>query len=249
MSHPTHEARHRARFLCQLAGADQKQPLGVFSNLPGLQRDLLVGWPTFSRVKELLVYTGPLPKTCPCKTAHPPMVGVSDHSSITSANVLLGTGFWRRIFCGNLVEYRIPLLYGWGKAQDAFCTLGQRLFLCRCFIVLLVFRLPFLGNLESFHWASFVNFPEAVVLESSFQFLRETTSGGFRGLRCSTTARSPLRLALAHHQVPLHVHGSLTWQLLRSSHRFGLHALLVYAVRCRLRRAHLRAQAALRNHP
>ena len=67
--------------------------------------------------------------------------------------------------------------------------------------------LPFIvpGYHESFHWASFVNFLKTVGLESSFQYLRETISGGFRGQRCSTTVGSLLRLVLAHLQVPLRV--------------------------------------------
>ena len=35
-----YEARRGAGFLCQLAGADLKRPLGIFSNSPELQRDL-----------------------------------------------------------------------------------------------------------------------------------------------------------------------------------------------------------------
>ena len=37
-----HEARRGAGFLCQLAGADVKRPLGIFSNLPDLQQVLRV---------------------------------------------------------------------------------------------------------------------------------------------------------------------------------------------------------------
>ena len=96
------------------------------------------------------MYTGPLSKTCPYKTAHPLMVGVSDHIFSTSANFLLGTGFLAPHFQSNQVEYRIAPRYGWGKAQDSFCTLWQRLFLCRFFFVLLVFRLSFLGIWRAF---------------------------------------------------------------------------------------------------
>ena len=69
-----HEARRGAGFLCQLAGADQRRPLGILCNLPALYQDLLLGWPVFSQVQE---YAGPLPKACPCKIPHSPMVGVS----------------------------------------------------------------------------------------------------------------------------------------------------------------------------
>ena len=94
-----HEARRGAGFLCQLAGADQKRPLGIFSNLPSLQQDLQPGWPVFSQNKELLVYKGPLPKTCSCKSAHLPMIGVTaDQKFCSSDGLQLGVFFWRRVF-------------------------------------------------------------------------------------------------------------------------------------------------------
>ena len=93
------EARRGAGFSRELDGADFKRPLGIFSILPELQRDLRLGCPTFSQDKELLMYTGPLSKTCPCKTAHLPKVGISSDCKFnTSSNVLLGTAFWRHIF-------------------------------------------------------------------------------------------------------------------------------------------------------
>ena len=53
----------------------------------------------FSLSKESLVYEGPLPKTCSCKSAHLPMVGVStDQKFCSSDGLLLGVLFWRRIF-------------------------------------------------------------------------------------------------------------------------------------------------------
>ena len=59
-------------------------------------------------------------------------------------------GFLAPRFRGNQVEYRIAPLYGWGKAQGSFCTLWQRLLLCRFFFVLLVFCLSFLGIWRAF---------------------------------------------------------------------------------------------------
>ena len=84
-----HEARRCARFLCQLAGADHRRPLGIFSNLPALQQDLQSGWPVFSQNKESLAHEGPLPKTCPCEFAHLPMVGVSTDQKFCSLDGLL----------------------------------------------------------------------------------------------------------------------------------------------------------------
>ena len=90
--------------------------------------------------------TGPLTKTCLFKTAHLPMVGISsDHKFNTSSNVLLGTAFWPRIFCGNQVKRRTSLRYGWGITQDSFYTLWDRLLFCLFILFLLVFSLSFLG--------------------------------------------------------------------------------------------------------
>ena len=136
-----HEARRGAGFLCQLAGADLKRPLGIFSNLPALQRGLRLGWPHFSHDKGLLVYSGPLPRTCPCKSAHPRMLGISSGQVFnTSANACLGMPFWKRVFSA----IRSPR-YGWGKAQGRFCTLDQFLFLRLLVFLLLVFSLSRLG--------------------------------------------------------------------------------------------------------
>ena len=95
-----HEARRGAGFLCQLAGADQRRLLGIFSNLPSLQQDLQPGWPVFSQNKELLVYKGPLPKACSCKSAHLLMIGVTaDQKFCSSDGLQPGVFFfWRRVF-------------------------------------------------------------------------------------------------------------------------------------------------------
>ena len=87
-----HEARRGAGFLCQFAGADLRRPLGIFSNLPELQRDLRLGWPTFSQARSCSS-TQALPKTCPCKTAHLPVVGIfSDCTPLEDAADEFGFG-------------------------------------------------------------------------------------------------------------------------------------------------------------
>ena len=138
------EARRGAGFLCQLAGADLKRPLGIVSNLPELQRDLRLGWPTFSQDKELVMYTGPLSKTCPCKIAHLPMVGISsNHKFNTSSNVLLGTAFWRRIFAAIRSSAEPPLrMETYARLLLHFQVTS---FLCLFILFLLVVPLPFLG--------------------------------------------------------------------------------------------------------
>ena len=64
------EARRRGAFLCQLSEVDQRRPLGVLTNVPGLWPFLRLGWPSFSQSDNNLVYTGPLPRYCTCKKQH-----------------------------------------------------------------------------------------------------------------------------------------------------------------------------------
>ena len=69
------EARRGGAFLCQLSEVDQRRPLGVLTNVPGLWPFLQLGWPSFSQSDDNLVYTGPLPRYCPCKKQHEVLKG------------------------------------------------------------------------------------------------------------------------------------------------------------------------------
>ena len=42
-----HDARRGVGFLCQLAHAEQKRPLGILRTLAALHPDLCMGWPKF----------------------------------------------------------------------------------------------------------------------------------------------------------------------------------------------------------
>ena len=46
-----HDARRGAGFLCQLAHAEQKRPLGILTTLEALHSDLCMGWPKFVWIK------------------------------------------------------------------------------------------------------------------------------------------------------------------------------------------------------
>ena len=70
-----YDARRGAGFLCQLAHAEQKRPLGILTTLAALHSDLCKGWPKFVPDQNGLRYVGPLPRDCGCLAQHSPMVG------------------------------------------------------------------------------------------------------------------------------------------------------------------------------
>ena len=93
------EARRGGAFLCQLSEVDQRRPLGVLTNVPGLWQFLQLGWPSFSLSDKNLVYTGPLPKSCPCKQQHEVMKGtLSVDQFYASRASTFGPLLWSRCF-------------------------------------------------------------------------------------------------------------------------------------------------------
>ena len=72
-----HEAVRRGAFLRQLSEVDQRRPLEVLTNIPGLWQFLHLVWPSFSQSDSTVLYTGPLPKSCPCKKEHEVMKSIS----------------------------------------------------------------------------------------------------------------------------------------------------------------------------
>ena len=90
-----HDARRGAGFLCQLAHAEQKRPLGILTTLAALHSDLCVGWSKFVLDQNELRYVGPLPRDCGCPTQHSPMVGYNtDQHFFSSISPTLGPLFW-----------------------------------------------------------------------------------------------------------------------------------------------------------
>ena len=93
-----HDARRGAGFLCQLAHAEQKRPLGILTTLAALQSDLR--------------YVGPLPQDCGCLAQHSPMVGCNtDQHFFSSMSPTLGPLFWKRIWKAR-AEEKFPLRDG-----------------------------------------------------------------------------------------------------------------------------------------
>ena len=93
------EARRGAAFLCQLSSVDHWRPLGFISDIPDLLARLSPGWPSLQPTDTALVYTGPLPKSCPCALPHRPTKGAKSASVPHTADaVLMGSLFWQRCF-------------------------------------------------------------------------------------------------------------------------------------------------------
>ena len=59
-----------AAFQCRLAESEFRRPLDFLSNRDTFNKQLHDGWPSFFVTKGNIVYRGPLPKKCPCATAH-----------------------------------------------------------------------------------------------------------------------------------------------------------------------------------
>ena len=107
-----HDARRGAGFLCQLAHAEQKRPLGILTTLAALHSDLCMGWPKFVLDQNDLRYVGPLPRDCGCLAQHSPMVGCNtDQHFFSSMSPTLGPLFWKRIWKAK-AEEKFPLRDG-----------------------------------------------------------------------------------------------------------------------------------------
>ena len=68
--HGRYDASRRATLPCRIA--EQMLPLGILTNLPGLQNSIELGLPVLKRLGNVLHYYGPLPKSCGCSPPHPP---------------------------------------------------------------------------------------------------------------------------------------------------------------------------------
>ena len=87
--HGQDDASRGATFLCRIAGADTKRPLGIFTNLPGLQQSLQTGWPALTRHGTSLYYSGPLPKSCGCSPPHTHRIGVTSNEDFYTHGAFL----------------------------------------------------------------------------------------------------------------------------------------------------------------
>ena len=118
-----HDARRSAGFLCQLAHAEQKRPLGILTTLTALHSDLSMGWPKFVLDQNDLRYVGPLPRDCVCLAQHSPIVGCNtDQHFFSSMSPTLGPLFWKRISKAKAEE---KFLLRDGKSADHFSPSSQ----------------------------------------------------------------------------------------------------------------------------
>ena len=121
--HGRYDASRGATFLCRIAGADRKGPLGIFTNLPGLQNAIVSGWPDLKRHGNVLHHLGPLPKSCGCSPPHPPRIGVP-------CFILILPDSWSEVYkqwqlrklSRHLFE-TTPMLHSW---TNMFLVLTQR---------------------------------------------------------------------------------------------------------------------------
>ena len=106
--HGQYETLRGATFLCRISGADIRRPLGILTNLPGLQHSMSPGLSDLKKHGSFLHYVGPLPKTCGCSPPHPRTTGVSSNDLFrTQIHELLKELFWK--FCFSCL--RSPLVF------------------------------------------------------------------------------------------------------------------------------------------
>ena len=118
-----HDARRGAGFLCQLAHAEQKRPVGTLTTLAALHSDLCMGWPKFVLDQDELRYVGPLPRDCGCPAQLSPMVGYNpEQIFFSSISPTLGPLFWKRVWKAE-AEEKLPLRDA--KSVDHFSSSSQ----------------------------------------------------------------------------------------------------------------------------
>ena len=88
--------RRGSAFLCQLAGTDQKRPVGILTNLPQVKSKHFYHWPSLVRCGDELLYNGPLPGSCPCVPQHEPFRGTDAQADfVSSSSQSPGSSFWK----------------------------------------------------------------------------------------------------------------------------------------------------------
>ena len=147
--HGQYETLRGTTFLCRITGADSRRPLGILTNLLGLQHSILLGMPDPKKHGSFLHYVGPVAKTCGCSPPHttplefPPMISfvhrfISPLESSSGNSVSLPCEVrWYRYgwrYCGQSCTLWITDLLtlipcrflGRGKQTLANSTVGQK---------------------------------------------------------------------------------------------------------------------------
>ena len=83
------DVQRGAAYMCCLASADSRRPIGMYTNLTALKKEWSPGWPVLAQFKTRYEYKGPLLPNCSCgmqRTANDEF-----HTSVTAG---LGSNFW-----------------------------------------------------------------------------------------------------------------------------------------------------------
>ena len=113
------DARRAAGYLCQFTRTDFKRPLGVFSTSRKLRAQLSLGWPHLERIRDKLVYKGPLPKNCSCNHVHTPMIGTSsDNVFCSSSSHTFTADFWKHFVADHPLDAELSSLRDEGLPTD-----------------------------------------------------------------------------------------------------------------------------------
>ena len=113
------DARRAAGYLCQFTRTDFKRPLGVFSTSRKLRARLSLGWPHLERIRDKLVYKGPLPKNCACNHIHTPMIGTSsDDVFCSSSSHTFTSDFWKHFVADHPLDAELSSLRDEGLPTD-----------------------------------------------------------------------------------------------------------------------------------
>ena len=113
------DARRAAGYLCQFTRTDFKRPLGVFSTSRKLRARLSLGWPRLERIRDKLVYKGPLPKNCACNHIHTPMIGTSsDDVFCSSSSHTFSSDFWKHFVVDHPLDSELSSLRDEGLQTD-----------------------------------------------------------------------------------------------------------------------------------
>ena len=107
-------------YLCQLAGADFKRPLGFLTTSLHLPSRLSLGWPHLESQHGRLQYKGPLHFFCYCGRNHSLLIGITDtYEFQTSTSVALGPKFWDLCVFDHSLETRFHSLRDGGQTDLA----------------------------------------------------------------------------------------------------------------------------------
>ena len=119
----TCDVRRGSAFLCQLAGTDQRRPVGIITNLPEVKGKLFLHWPSLVRCGDELIYNGPLPGSCPCVPQHKPFRGTDAQANFVSTTAHSpGVSFWKMCLADILGGSLLPLRDGEVSQQAALSS-------------------------------------------------------------------------------------------------------------------------------